>query len=208
MNYKPGFYVGLGKMRGSKNGTTYICQTEPIEPGQLDLWLDILYKSIKYYDNDSFVNFTMKKYIKKAANETVNNSSTLQNDNDFNVDLDANSIYEVVLNLAVTGNTGADFKCDWDVGGGASQLTTRCCLGPSINVVAVNDSGNVRESRHDLTTDVTYGTNVSTACHIQERFLVQTTTSGTLQFRWAQNSADASDTICSSNSYMTLEKVS
>lgn len=204
----PEVRIGRGKVRGSSNGKIFITTDEPLEPRQFDIWFDTTYKCIKYFDNNDWVNFTTKKYIKKSAGETVNNSTTLQNDNDFSVTLDESSIYEITLNLALTGNTSADFKCDWEVSGGVSQLTTRCCLGPSINVVAVNDSGNVRESRHDLTTDVTYGTNASTACHIRECFLVQTTTSGTLTFRWAQNSADASDTTLSTNSYMTIEKVS
>lgn len=147
-------------------------------------------------------------FIKKYANEIVNNSTSLQNDDDFLIRLDANSIYEVEAKLHVTGNASADFKCDWVVGGGTSQLTTRACIGPATTTADSADNDNIRTTNHNLTTSVSYGTDGSAGSAIIEKFLVQTNlNSGTLQFRWAQNTANASDTTLSASSYIKYTKV-
>lgn len=145
-------------------------------------------------------------FIKKQVTETVNNSAAIQNDDEFKLYLDDNSIYEIEIKLAVSGAANADFKCDWEVGGGCSQLTTRGCIGPS-TATADNTSTVMRSSGHNLTTDVTYGTDGSTASYISEKFLVQTIEAGTLQFRWAQNTAQASDTSVSNSSYLKATKL-
>jgi hypothetical protein len=145
-------------------------------------------------------------FIKKQVTETVNNSTVIQNDDEFKLYLADNSIYEIELKLAVSGAANADFKCDWEVEGGCSQLTTRACIGPSI-ATADNTSTVMRSSGHNLTTDVSYGCDGSTAAYISEKFLVQTIEAGTLQFRWAQNTAQVSDTTISNSSYLKATKL-
>jgi hypothetical protein len=146
------------------------------------------------------------KVIVKSVTETVNNSDVLQNDNDFTTQLDENSVYEIEVKLAVSGAANADFKSDWVVGGGVEQLTTKACLGPSTATTG-NTSTVVRCSNHNLDTAVSYGCDGSTAAYISEKFLVKSIEAGTLTFRWAQNTAQLSDTTISNNSYMKITKV-
>jgi hypothetical protein len=146
------------------------------------------------------------RYIIKSAIETVNNSSVIQNDDDFLVQLDENGIYEIETKIACSGAANADFKTAWAVTGGVEQLTTRACLGPSTST-AGNADTNMRASQHNLVTEVSYGTDGSTASYITEKFLVKTTAVGTLQFQWAQNTAQSSDTVVSANSYMKITKL-
>jgi hypothetical protein len=145
-------------------------------------------------------------FIKKQVTEIVNDSAALQNDDEFKLYLPANGIYEIELKLAVAGAANADFKCDWVVDGGCSQLTTRCCRGPS-TATTDNTSTVMRSSRHNLTIDVSYGCDGAETAYISEKFLVKTTSAGTLQLRWAQNTAQASDTIVSANSYLIARKL-
>lgn len=184
-------------MIGDYSKPTYVdetdkCNAETFQP---------IANKIKEFDD------YLKKngYIKKASNEIVNNSTTLQNDNDFVVTLDASSVYEIQIVLCLTSNASADFKWDWAVTGGVSQLTKRAILGTGTCTT-------IADANADFTTvDLNTPSNVQTdGIHEQalyERFLVQTSTTGTLQLRWAQNSAHASNTTVTTNSYMIIRKL-
>ena len=144
------------------------------------------------------------KIVKKASSEVVNNSTTMQNDDDLVYTLPANGTFEIETKLVVSGAANADVKIDWSVTGDVSQVTTRACLGPAISS-ADNTDTNVRSTNHNLTTDVNYGCDGSTGGYITEKFIVETSSSGgNIQMRWAQRVAQASDTTMSSNSYMKI----
>lgn len=145
-------------------------------------------------------------FVKKSENETVNNSSVLQNDDSLLLYLPANGIYEIELKLSVSGAANADFKCAWSVDGGVEQLTTKACLGPEPSTATIYNT-NIKCYNINLTTVAAYGTDGSNSSYIMEKFLVRTTSAGTLQFQWAQNTAQESDTIVSSNSYLIARKL-
>jgi hypothetical protein len=146
------------------------------------------------------------KIIKKITPETVNDLDAIQNDNDFVVQLDENGLYEVEIKLAISGAANADFKCAWAVTGGVEQLTSRACLGPDSSTTTTANT-NVRCANYDLDTEVTYGTDGSTYSYVLEKFLVKSLATGTLQFQWAQNTAQVSNTIVSANSYLIVRKL-
>ena len=148
------------------------------------------------------------KVIKKNALESVTSSTTLQNDDDFIVSLEASRVFLIHLFLVIVGNTSGDIKLDWTVTGGVAQYTARNCLGmATAGTNAFNTS--VRVTSHALTTAVDYGTETGDGI-IQEDFLVETVTagtSGTLTLRWAQNTSNATATSVSAQSFMTIEEV-
>ncbi|MDD5589433.1 MAG: hypothetical protein PHP92_05235 [Candidatus Nanoarchaeia archaeon] len=146
------------------------------------------------------------KIIRKTGSETVNNSSVLQNDDHLIAYLEENGLYEIELKLAVNGANNADFKAAWAITGGITQVTTRACFGAATSSTDNTDT-NMRATGHNLTTSVAYGTDVTTANAILEKFLVSTSSSGTITFQWAQNTAQASNTIVSENSYMKITKI-
>ena len=146
------------------------------------------------------------KIIQKSATETVNNSDTIQDDDDLFIQLGENGIYEIETKITCSGAANADIKTAWSVSGGVEQLTTRACLGPSTST-AGNADTNMRASQHNLITEVSYGCDGSTASYITEKFLVKVLATGILQFRWAQNTAQASNTIVSTNSYIKITKL-
>lgn len=148
------------------------------------------------------------KYKLKAENESVYNSSTLQNDNDFLFTFtdDMTGMYEIDMRLAVLAETNSDFKCAWAVTNGVIQQTTRCCLGPAL-AVSDNYDTTVKISRHNLTTSVGYGCHASNRVPIHEHFLLKVESAGTLQLQWAQYSAQTSNVEVSTSSYVIIKKL-
>jgi hypothetical protein len=146
------------------------------------------------------------RYVKKASNETVNNSTTLQNDDSLVVSLEASSVFEILAVIHCTGDSGADIKTDWTITGGVTFLNKKATCGASdVGTDALYDIKGTFLSQ-PYNTVRNYGTSTSESSFI-ERFLVQTTTIGTLQFRWAQTTAVASDTIVTSDSYIKITKI-
>lgn len=148
------------------------------------------------------------QYIKKSSTQTVNNSETLVNDTDLVATLPPNGVFDIEVKLNANGQETSDIVIDWETTGDVEQLTTRGCLGPGpSNTDSANTSP--RMTSHNLTTDVAYGLDSTYGSFIFEKFLVQTGSSGgTLQMRFAQDTAQAHDTQISSNSYMIVTPVS
>ena len=118
--------------------------------------------------------------IHKTADQTVNNSTTLVNDTDLVVPLLANRKYYWFMRVRFQSNSTPDIKFTWTVPSGATG-----------------------GRRRELTaaTEVSYGTTSnwpgSTGVNRQGYaggYVEVSTTAGNLQFQWAQNTADASNT--------------
>lgn len=152
------------------------------------------------------------RVIKKAATETLSSSTTLQDDDDFSVDLDADKTYQVELHVIATGAASpGDIKIAWAVTGGVAALTNRHSDGPAVGTTDATSSALMRASgAHGLTTAVAYGTDGTNGSKIVEDFLVETTTagtSGTLTMQWAQNSSSATATGVNGSSFLVITEV-
>jgi len=127
---------------------------------------------------------TFARVIKKA-DEIVNNSATLQDDDELFVALPANKIYLFALFLYGRGNTSADMKQAFTIPSGAvgdrldGNWTSQ---GPFDNVV-------------NITTTNVLGTSNTTDGQIAlYGRVVMAGTAGNLQMQWAQNVATVGDT--------------
>jgi hypothetical protein len=187
--------LGRFWIRGAPNGRLYVTAFSPADPVKGDIWI---------YPGAG----TGKYFIKKAATESVTSSTSFQNDDDFVYNFVEPGTYEVRLSLAVAGAPGADIKIDWVASAGATQVTTRRCYGPAIATTTPHDT-TMRLTNHNFTTAVTYGTTETTVGYggIEEKFLVSTAATGTLQMRWAQQTSSTTATVVASNSYMTIERL-
>lgn len=148
------------------------------------------------------------RVIKKAATESVTSSTTLQNDNDFSVTLDAGKVYRIEIYLSIGGATAGDIKFAWAVTGGVAQYTSRHAVGPTIGVADITNTS-MRAGVHNLSTSVPVGVEATAGSH-QENFLVETTTSGTsgtLTLQWAQNTSNATASTVGASSYMVITEV-
>ncbi len=141
--------------------------------------------------------------IAKVADETVNNSATLQNDNEFSWTLAASTTYRLTGQLLVSSNATADFKMGW-------TYPTSTTI--SYSVLGYNTSDSFQNTHVDQTTVPGFNGGGHGAINSLDTIgfdglIVTSTTSGTLQLQWAQNTANASNTIVKANSFISLLKV-
>jgi hypothetical protein len=154
-------------------------------------------------------NYPKVRVIKKAANESVTSSTTVQNDDDFSVSLEAEKIYAIDLYLTVSGAAAGDYKGQWAVTGGVVGYTSKMCLGPESGTASVSATLVFARSV-GVTSPVTYGVDGTNNSMISEHFLAETTTAGTagtLTLQWAQGTSSATATIVGSGSYMVITEV-
>ncbi len=153
----------------------------------------------------SDINEAIPTYIVKAGSETVNNSATLQNDNDLVVALPVGVFrIEAVIHYTSSGTT-ADFSAAWTTTGTMTSLG-RSILGPGQGMTVLTDM-NVRFQGLAIGTGSDVGGNGTSSNVYMEDMLLEVTVAGTLQFQWAQRVATAVDTILTSASRMFITKV-
>ena len=134
------------------------------------------------------------EFIRKAADETIDTSSTLQNDDDF---------VGVELVLFIDSGSTPDFKFAFTVPSGA-VLTWG--IGSSVMM-------NTSETAVGSATETASGTAIALAGQAARRLVtvsglvVNSTTAGNLQFQWAQNTSDAGSTKIEARSYMLVMRV-
>uniref|UniRef100_A0A6M3KEU6 Uncharacterized protein n=1 Tax=viral metagenome TaxID=1070528 RepID=A0A6M3KEU6_9ZZZZ len=134
--------------------------------------------------------------VRKASDETVNNSSVLQDDNALVLAVGANEVWKFQILMQVLSNATADFKYAFTVPAGGS--------------IIIGDLADY--SAQNLTADAT--TPVSIAIAAPQAYFVGgiviytgAGTAGNVQLQWAQNTANASDTKVLANSYIEAYKI-
>jgi hypothetical protein len=131
--------------------------------------------------------------IRKGANEIVNNSSTLQDDDDFVFRIDTTGEWEIELVLRIVSGATPGFKYAFTL--------------PALAAIRLVPADGSIGSEVDVTAAQTLTTD-GTSQHIHLRFwLVSGGTAGNVQFQWAQNVADASDTTVRAQSYMKFTRI-
>ena len=132
-------------------------------------------------------------YIHKAAHEIVNNSTTLQNDDHFVFAVTANSRWVVELHLNMISSAVADFKFDFSVPSGGYHGLTLDTSGTTFwNQAAAST---ITACAGSQTLAVLRGT------------IVIGSTAGNVQFRWAQNTAEATNTTVYADSILVAWRV-
>lgn len=139
--------------------------------------------------------------VRKTADETVNNSATLQNDDVLLLAMAANETWYFTVSLAYLGNTTSDFQWAFTVPTGA---TLRWGCSP----VKQNISGLMVQC-DSVTGSGTGDTVQADTTHMQltvHGVVVNGGTAGNLQLQWAQATATVVDTIVRVNSYLEAHK--
>lgn len=136
--------------------------------------------------------------VRKPADETVNNSTTLQNDDHMALSVAANMTYEFKMCVFHNSSTVADLKYDFTFPTGLTMkygLDAAAAGGGIDNFVLIQTS-----------VPVIGGVGADRAGFLSGT-VITFTTAGTLQLRWAQNTAEVSDTKVLAGSYMRLTAV-
>lgn len=133
----------------------------------------------------------------KTADETVNNSSTLQDDDELFVEVAANAVYKLSLLAAQNSGATPGFKLNFTLPAGASWLLGSFDCGSSA----------ATEQFGITTGSVTGITGVGADSLVIIDALISTANAGTVVFQWAQNLADASNTVVRAGSSLTLTRM-
>jgi hypothetical protein len=138
--------------------------------------------------------------VVKSADQSIQSDVTLDNDSELSFAVDANSRYSFRIVVHFETPAAADFKCD--VNGPGSMGSVRLYLmytpggGTSMTTAIQTGFGNAVA----LTATGTSG------AIIYEGAIETGASSGTVVFRWAQNSSTASNTTVKRGSYITWKK--
>lgn len=131
-------------------------------------------------------------FARKTSNETVNNSAVLQNDNELAVPVVANIVYKMFLRLIVNTGTTPDFKMLFTFPAGLTMSlhNTESTIPLSVP--------------YDQTVTAAMSGTGSDMIILVEGIVLVSSTAGTLQLQWAQNTQTVSDTIVKINSSLLL----
>lgn len=146
-------------------------------------------------------------FVLKTADETVNTSAALQNDDALVLTVVASAKYQLDAYIIYDSGTTPDFKCAWVGPAGATLNWT--VNGLAVGSTAVSGSVVLANSViADAGAQSVGGAGAGTqvVAHISGLLTVGVT-AGTLQFRWAQATSDASDTKVIAGSFLRLTRV-
>jgi hypothetical protein len=141
----------------------------------------------------------------KSADQTVNNSATLVNDTSLVWAMNANVKYRFAITVVYSSNTTANFKFALAIPSGA-----RLDFGYAGYVVGGTNTALFQGDVNDTATAGTpfavagiVGIDASLFIH----GIVTVVGAGNLQFKWAQNTANVSNTIVRGGSSGTLQQI-
>lgn len=146
----------------------------------------------------------------KATSTTRTATTTLADDPDLVIALEANATYFVEFFIKYAAVTAEQVKTAWTVPSGASG--GKCRIGVSS---AVNDAttggpfGDGAFGQHAFSTSLTYGTRNSTANQVAayESGTLTTTNAGNVALQWAQNTSGATGTLVAAGSYARAKRI-
>lgn len=145
--------------------------------------------------------------IRKTADETVNNSATLQDDNVLKLVLGASGIWAFELQLLTSASaTNTDWKFGWTVPAGCTMLWGSHQEGTSY-VWDAPGVGTAPGALGNESTVLVVGSANVTGGFFVRGVIRMSTTAGTVQLQWAQNTAQASNSIVLTDSILSAWKI-
>ncbi len=159
---------------------------ETATQAEVDTGTDIL----RYVTPETFTDagISMARAM-KTADETVNNSTSLQNDDDLVVSMAANTRHHFRLTIFWNSAATPDYKCGWAVPTGATMKWQQ--TDSLATVISESGSLTLEGQGADAVTVIT-------------GFVKVLSTPGNLQFQFAQDSLEVSDTKTLEGSYLQL----
>lgn len=135
---------------------------------------------------------------------SANTGTTFVNATNVSASLDANADYEGMLKLYYNSGTTGDFKYTWTVPSGSSSIMS--ILGPDLTAAASNLTIMADIAGNTMTATYTAGGTGSTKIAYIS-FGIQTASAGTLQFQFAQNTSDATNTTVKAGTRLLINRV-
>lgn len=137
-------------------------------------------------------------YAEKTADETVNNSAVLQDDNELVLAVSANTKWEVTALIRYNSGTTPDIKVKYTVPTSATMKWAVFAAGSGVFLGYQQD---------ETTTAIIDGAGTGVACLVKG-ILTVGANAGNLTMQWAQNVATVANTIVQAGSYLLLRRMS
>lgn len=138
----------------------------------------------------------------KTADEPITNN-TLQDDNELALSVVANGWYEVAMYIDTEGDPAGDLTMGWTVPAGAALSWTE----GGVSAGNTNNIGSIKLQRNDAATASGVGIIAAGSAVLPRGVLRVAGTGGTLQFRWAQTTTNATATILKTGSMLKLTRI-
>jgi hypothetical protein len=150
------------------------------------------------YDGAAWLIWPWAQYKRKSADQTVNNTATLANDSDLAWPVLANAVYELRMLILYNSGTVPDIKFAWTIPVGLAMTWV---------VTGFDTAGSFLFGNIDAegSTRALGGTGANLAAEVSGIVNVGVN-SGTLQLQWAQNTANASNTVVKAGSWGALTR--
>ena len=136
----------------------------------------------------------------KAANESVASSTTLQNDDNLKFSVAANDIWTFELFLIVSGDAAGDIKIAFTAPTGATINWGAIgqTIADAFSDAVVSGSG----------TTASFGVGAASRTILIRGTVVVSTTAGTIQLQWAQDTSSVTATVVATGSHITAHQIS
>lgn len=146
----------------------------------------------------------------KTTNTDRASTTTMTDDPDLTVTLEANATYRAIFYLHYAALDAARFKTQWTVPSGATG--NRTAVGPDQGVIlsSTSSGGTGRWGVHGYTTACTYGTRDPSAvnlCSAVEEAVMTTSSAGILAIQWAQATSNATATRLGAGSSLLVHRL-
>ncbi|MGW5259700.1 hypothetical protein ACWEQG_01915 [Microbispora sp. NPDC004025] len=177
----------------------------PLPPAGMRIWqTDTLTEH--FWDGTTWQFLSgLNRFVRKTADESVANSTAVQADDHLFVSVAANAVYAVEAFIICSSPTTADMKLNWAAPAGStmdwsslSPHTAQTNRDQSTISVAQLGAGGQADAAG-------YGDNIDVI--FMPRGRLTTVSSGTLQFRWAQSTANATAAKVKTNSYLYAKRI-
>lgn len=143
------------------------------------------------------------KFIRKTSNEIVNNSATLQDDDALLFAIASSEVWEFQIDVWFMSGTTPDFKHAITVPASATLRWTN--TGVAASGTTYGDANIVDASGTSLSHQGNGATTVNTS-RIRGH-VINSTNAGNVQYQWAQNTQNLSDTTVLANSTIKAWKL-
>jgi hypothetical protein len=144
------------------------------------------------------------RFVRKLADESVTSSTTFQNDDVLVLTVDANKVYELVVCLRCDGDAAGDIKCQFTVPSGTVYQLAAVRLAVSASTEAETLSEDWTEVNILQSGCVGAGNDFMIRA---QGLVIVSSTGGSLQLQWAQNTSSAVATKVKARSYLLLKRV-
>lgn len=141
-------------------------------------------------------------HVRKAADETLSNSTTLQNDDELFLSVGV-QIYDLEAQVIYGAGTSADFKIAWTFPSATLDYVA-ACLDNAASPVA----GQIVSQGEASGTSKSFGgVGVAAFRYAWFKGRINVATAGTLRVQWAQNSPVVENTVVKTGSFITLRQL-